>query len=66
MNRRKEKIKRRAGWGGRGEDPPPHKKKKKTQEEKSMKPRAAFLGKDKLDTTLARLIKKKRERTQIK
>ena len=42
------------------------KKEKKTQEERSMKPRAAFLGKDKLDATLARLIKNKRERTQIK
>ena len=36
------------------------------QEERSMKPRAAFFGKDKIDTTLARLIKNKRERTQIK
>ena len=53
MNRRKEKIKRREG-------------KEKTEKERSMKPRAAFLGKDKLDATLARLIKNKRERTQIK
>lgn len=61
MNRRKEKVKRREG-GKKTEN----KKEKKTQEERSMKPRAAFLGKDKLDATLARLIRNRRERTQIK
>lgn len=61
MNRRKEKIKRREG-----EKKTENKKEKKTQEERSMKPRAAFLGKDKLDATLARLIRNRRERTQIK